>query len=168
LSGKVIATNKKAYHNFHIEEVIEAGIVLLGPEVKSLRAGRANLKDGYAQVKNGEVYLYNVHISPYKFATHAVLEPLRVRKLLLNKREIKRLIGKIREKGFALLPLKLYLNKRGKVKVDLGLGKGKRLFDKRVDLKKKESERDIDRAIKKYREQGCCGGLRWAEYSAGQ
>ena len=151
MSGKVVATNKKAFHNFHIEEVIETGIVLLGPEVKSLRAGRANLRDGYAQVTNGEVFLYNVHISPYKFATHAEPAPLRVRKLLLNKREIKRLIGKVREKGFALLPLKIYFNKRGKLKLELGLGKGKKNFDKRHDLKKKESDRDIERATKKYR-----------------
>ena len=95
---KVLATNKKAYHDFHIAEVIEVGIVLLGAEVKSLRAGRANLKDGYAQIKNGEVFLYNVHISPYKFATQDAPEALRVRKLLLNKREIKRLIKGTRKR----------------------------------------------------------------------
>ncbi len=152
MSGKVLATNKKAYHDFHIEEVIEAGIVLVGAEVKSLRAGRANLKDGYALIKNSEIFLYNVHISPYAFTTQDVPDPLRVRKLLLNKREIKRLINKVREKGFALLPLKTYLNKRGMVKVELGLGKGKKLYDKRHTLKEKESTREIERAIKKYRE----------------
>ena len=152
MSGKILATNKKAYHDFHIEEVIEAGIVLVGAEVKSLRAGRANLKDGYALIKNSEIFLYNVHISPYAFTTQDVPDPLRVRKLLLNKREIKRLINKVREKGFALLPLKTYLNKRGMVKVELGLGKGKKLYDKRHTLKEKESTREIERAIKKYRE----------------
>lgn len=152
MSGKVIATNKKAYHDFQIEEVIEAGIVLVGAEVKSLRAGRANLKDGYAVIKNNEIFLYNVHISPYAFTTQDAPDALRVRKLLLNKREIKRLNNKVREKGFALLPLKAYLNKRGMVKVELGLGKGKKLYDKRHTLKKKESDREIERAIKKYRE----------------
>jgi len=152
LSGKILATNKKAYHDFQIEEVVEAGIVLVGAEVKSLRAGRANLKDGYAVIKNNEIFLYNVHISPYAFTTQDVPDPLRVRKLLLNKREIRRLINKVREKGFALLPLKTYLNKRGMVKVELGLGKGKKLYDKRHTLKKKESDREIERAVKKYRE----------------
>jgi len=152
LSGKILATNKKAYHDFQSEEVVEAGIVLVGAEVKSLRAGRANLKDGYAVIKNNEIFLYNVHISPYAFTTQDVPDPLRVRKLLLNKREIRRLINKVREKGFALLPLKTYLNKRGMVKVELGLGKGKKLYDKRHTLKKKESDREIERAVKKYRE----------------
>jgi len=152
LSGKILATNKKAYHDFQIEEVVEAGIVLVGAEVKSLRAGRANLKDGYAVIKNNEIFLYNVHISPYAFTTQDAPDPLRVRKLLLNKREIRRLINKVREKGFALLPLKTYLNKRGMVKVELGLGKGKKLYDKRHTLKKKESDREIERAVKKYRE----------------
>ena len=152
MSGKILATNKKAYHDFQSEEVVEAGIVLVGAEVKSLRAGRANLKDGYAVIKNNEIFLYNVHISPYAFTTQDVPDPLRVRKLLLNKREIRRLINKVREKGFALLPLKTYLNKRGMVKVELGLGKGKKLYDKRHTLKKKESDREIERAVKKYRE----------------
>ncbi len=151
MSGKVVCTNKKAYHNYHFDEVIETGLVLLGPEIKSLRAGRANLKDGYAGIKDGEVFLYNVHISAYKFATHFSPDPLRVRKLLLHKKEIKRLISKVRVKGFALIPLKIYLNNRGKAKLSLGLGHGKKLYDKRADLKKKESDRDIERAIKKYR-----------------
>ncbi len=151
VSGKVVCTNKKAYHNYHIDEVIEAGMVLLGPEMKSLRAGRANLKDGYANIKDGEVFLYNVHISPYKFATHFIPDALRVRKLLLHKKEIKRLIGKVRVKGFVLVPLKIYLNSRGKAKIAIGLGRGKKLYDKRADLKKKESDRDIEREIKKYK-----------------
>lgn len=151
MSGKVVCTNKKAYHNYLVDEVIEAGMVLLGPEIKSLRAGRGNIRDGYANIKDGEVFLYNVHISPYKFATHFSLEPMRVRKLLLHKREIKRLIGKVRVKGFVLIPLKIYLNDRGKAKLALGLCRGKRLYDKRSDLKKKESDRDIEREVKKYK-----------------
>ncbi len=151
MAEKVVCTNKKAYHDYHIVEVIEAGMVLLGPEVKSLRAGRANLKDGYAQIKNNEVYLHNVHISPYSHATHFSPEPRRVRKLLLNAKEIKKLIGKVKEKGFALIPLKIYFKGTGKAKVALGLAKGKRLYDKRADLKKKETDRDMERAIRKYR-----------------
>ncbi len=123
-------------------------MVLTGSEVKSLRAGRANLKDGYANIKNGEVFLYNVHISPYSFASYTGHEPLRVRKLLLNKREIKKLIGKVKEKGVALIPLKLYFKDNGKVKVELGLGKGKKLYDKRASLKEKQSKRDLARDLK--------------------
>ncbi len=149
--GRVIANNKKAYHNYHIDTVIEAGMVLLGPEVKSLRAGRVNLKDGYASIKNGEVWLHNVHISPYKFASYAAPEPLRVRKLLLNRREIKKLTGKTQEKGFALIPVKIYFNSKGKIKVGLGLAKGKTLYDKRQTLKKKESDREMARLRKDYR-----------------
>jgi len=151
MSGKVVATNKKAYHNYHIDSIIETGMVLKGPEVKSLRAGRANLRDGYAAIKNGEVWLHNVHISAYKFATHESPNPLRVRKLLLNKREIKRLIRKTQEKGFALIPIKIYFNHKGKAKLGLGLCKGKTLYDKRQSLKKKESDREMDRLRKDYR-----------------
>jgi SsrA-binding protein len=151
MSGKTIATNKKAYHNYHVQSVIEAGMVLKGPEVKSLRAGRVNLRDGYAQIKNGEVWLHNVHISAYKFATHESPDPMRVRKLLLNKREIKKLIGKVLEKGFALIPLKIYFNKKGKAKLELGLCKGKTLYDKRHSIKKKESDREMDRLRKTYK-----------------
>ena len=151
MSGKTVATNKKAYHQYHIQSKIEAGMVLKGPEVKALRAGRANLRDGYAQIKNGEVWLHNVHISQYKFATHESPNPMRVRKLLLNKREIKKLIGKVQEKGFALIPLKIYFNKHGKAKIELGLCKGKTLYDKRHSLKKKESDREMDRVRKTYK-----------------
>ena len=126
-------------------------MVLKGAEVKSLRAGRANLRDGYASIKNGEVWLYNVHISAYKFATHEVQNPLRVRKLLLNRREIKRLIRKTQDKGFALIPIKIYFNRQGKAKLGLGLCKGKTLYDKRQSLKKKESDREMNRLRKDYR-----------------
>ena len=151
MSGKVVATNKKAYHNYHVDSIIETGMVLKGAEVKSLRAGRANLRDGYATIKNGEVWLHNVHISAYKFATHESPDPLRVRKLLLNRREIKRLIRKTQEKGFALIPIKIYFNAKGKAKLGLGLCKGKTLYDKRQSLKKKESDREMDRLRKDYR-----------------
>lgn len=123
-------------------------MVLTGPEVKSLRAGRANIKDGYAQLKNGEVYLYNIHISPYAFAVHSATDPLRVRKLLLHKREIRKLIGKLNEKGVALIPLKIYFINNGKAKVELGLARGKKLYDKRAALKEKQSKRDVQRSLR--------------------
>ena len=151
MGQKIVCKNKKAFHDYHIDDTIEAGMVLKGPEVKSLRAGKANIRDGYANIKNGEVFLYNVHISPYDFATHNPVEPLRVRKLLLHKREIKKLIGKLKEKGIALIPLKIYFIESGKVKVELGLARGKKLYDKRQALKQKQSDREVSRAIKKYK-----------------
>ncbi len=148
---KIVCQNKKAYHNYHIDQKFEAGLVLTGPEVKSLRAGRASLVDGYAQIDpNGELYLHSVHISFYKFATHNPNEPIRARKLLMHKREIKKLIGKLQEKGLALIPLKIYFNNKGKAKVELGLARGKKLYDKRAALKKKQSDRDLERAMKNY------------------
>ncbi|GBE53250.1 SsrA-binding protein [bacterium BMS3Bbin14] len=146
---RIVCKNKKAFHDYHIERTMEAGMVLSGPEVKSLRAGRANLKDGYAQLKGGEVFLYNVHISPYAFATHTASDPLRVRKLLLHKREIRKLIGKMREKGLALIPLKIYFINNGKAKIELGLARGKKLYDKRAALKEKQSNRDMERALRR-------------------
>ncbi len=151
MSIKIVAKNKKAFHDYNIEKKIETGIVLKGPEVKSLRAGRANMRDSYARIKNGEVWVHNLHISPYKYATHASPEPLRVRKLLLHKREIAKLIGKTQEKGFSLIPLKLYFTGQGKVKLELGLAKGKTQYDKRQTLKKKEASREMDRIRKDYR-----------------
>lgn len=152
MSQRIVARNKKAFHDYHIEETLEAGMVLNGPEVKSLRAGRANLKDGYAQLQGGEVFLYNVHISPYEYATHNPTDPLRVRKLLLHKREIRKLIGKLHEKGIALIPLKIYFIENGKVKVELGLARGKKLYDKRASLKEKQSDREIERAMRHRKE----------------
>jgi SsrA-binding protein len=143
---KVVATNKKAYHDYFIDDELEAGMVLKGSEVKSLRAGKANLRDGYAKVKDGEVFLHNVHISPYTHATYDAPEPTRVRKLLLSKREIQKLIGKVQEKGIALVPLKIYFNERGMAKVALGLARGKKLYDKRASLKEKEGKREVERA----------------------
>jgi SsrA-binding protein len=153
MSGKVVCQNKKAYHEYHIDSTFEAGMVLSGPEVKSLRAGKANLKDGYAKIDDrGEAMLYNVHISFYTFATHNPNEPLRVRKLLLHKREIRKLIGKLKEKGLALIPLKIYFTSKGKAKVELGLARGKRQYDKRAALKEKQSDREVQRAMRKDRQ----------------
>ena len=145
---KIVCKNKKAFHDYHIDKTMEAGIVLTGPEVKSLRAGRANIKDGYAQLKNGEVFLYNIHISPYTFTTYSATDPLRVRKLLLHKREIRKLLGKLHEKGVALIPLKIYFINNGKAKIELGLARGKKLYDKRAALKEKQSKRDVQRSLR--------------------
>jgi len=149
MGQKVVCKNKRAYHDYHIEETMEAGIVLKGSEVKSLRAGRANLKDGYAQLAGGEVFLHNVHISQYTHTTYDKVDPMRVRKLLLNKREIRKLIGKLHEKGLALIPLKIYFIDNGKAKVELGLARGKKLYDKRASLKEKQSKREIDRDLRR-------------------
>ena len=151
MSGKVVATNKKAYHNYFIDSTLEAGMVLKGSEVKSLRAGKVNLKDGYARINNGEVFLYKVHISPYSHATYDAPDSERIRKLLLSKREIKKLIRKTQDKGFALLPLKIYFKSNGKAKIELGLGRGKKLYDKRAVLKKKDSDRDLERTMQRYK-----------------
>jgi SsrA-binding protein len=146
---KIVAKNKKAFHDYHIDAKYEAGMVLSGPEVKSLRAGKVNIRDGYARIDaRGEMMLYNAHISFYSFATHNPNEPLRVRKLLLHKREIKKLIGKLKEKGLALIPLKIYFIESGKAKVELGLARGKRQYDKRATLKEQESNRELQRAMR--------------------
>lgn len=146
---KIVAKNKKAYHDYHIDASYEAGMVLSGPEVKSLRAGKVSMRDGYANIDSrGEVMLYNVHISSYSFATHNPNEPLRVRKLLLNRREIKKLIGKLKEKGLALIPLKIYFKENGRAKVELGLARGKKQYDKRAALKEKQTTRELQREIR--------------------
>jgi SsrA-binding protein len=147
---KMVAENRKARHNYFIEDTFEAGLVLTGTEVKSLRAGRANLKDSYARIKNGEVWAHQIHISPYKFAYYGNHDPLRPRKLLLHKREIKKLYGQVNEKGHSLIPLKLYF-KRGRAKLLLALAKGKRKYDKRESIRKRDEQRDLDRARKAYR-----------------
>jgi SsrA-binding protein len=146
---KIVCQNRKARHEYHIEDSLETGIVLIGPEVKSLREGNANLVDSYARIKGGEVFLYNLHIAPYPYAHHMELDPERTRKLLLNKKEIKRLIGKTKEKGYTLIPTKVYFTERGKAKVELALAKGKRQYDKRQALKEKDLKREIDQARKK-------------------
>jgi SsrA-binding protein len=149
MAEKIVCRNKKAFHDYFIESSMEAGMVLNGPEVKSLRAGKANLRDGYAQIDDrGELMLFNVHISFYTFATHNPNEPLRSRKLLLHKAEIRKLIGKLKEKGLALIPLKIYFNEKGKAKVELGLARGKKLYDKRETLKKQQSDRELERVVR--------------------
>jgi SsrA-binding protein len=142
---KLIAENRKARHDYLIVDQYEAGLVLTGTEVQSLRLGKANLKDSYAKVKDGEVWLYQMHISPYPFAYYNNHEPLRVRKLLLHKREILRLYAKANEQGHTLVPLKLYF-KAGKVKITLALAKGKREFDKRETLRERDRKREVERA----------------------
>lgn len=144
---KVIAQNKKARHDYFIEQTIEAGIVLSGTEVKSIRLGKVNLKDSYAGIKDGEVFVYGMHISPYEQGNIFNKDPMRDRKLLLHRYEINKLIGYIQQKGMALVPTQLYfLN--GKVKLELGIGKGKKLYDKREDIAKKDAQREIDRRLK--------------------
>jgi SsrA-binding protein len=147
MGEKQICSNKKAFHEYFIEERFEAGMVLTGTEVKSLRMGKANLNDAFALVRNGEAYLHNLHIAPYDFGNRQNHDPERTRKLLLHKNEILRLFGKVREQGYTLIPLRLYF-KEGKVKVELGLAKGKKLYDKREDLKKKDMKRDLAQAMK--------------------
>ncbi|QEK11865.1 SsrA-binding protein SmpB [Crassaminicella thermophila] len=145
---KVVANNKKARHDYFIEETYEAGIVLTGTEVKSIRMGRINLKDSYAEVDNGEVFVHNMHISPYEKGNIFNVDPVRKRKLLLHKREINKLIGYTTQKGLTLVPLKVYINEKGLVKVDLAVAKGKKLYDKRADIAKKEANRRIQKEIR--------------------
>lgn len=147
MSGiKILAKNKVARHNYFIEEVYECGIELKGTEVKSIRQGKVNLKEGYATVDNSEVFLKQVHISPYEQGNIFNVDPLRVRKLLLHKYEIRKLIGATTIKGYSLIPLSMYL-KNGRVKLELGLAKGKKLYDKRQDLAKKDAQRRIEREM---------------------
>ena len=146
--NKIIAKNPNAYHNFEITETIETGIVLYGTEIKSIRAGKVNLKDSYATIeKNGEVFVYSMNISPYEHGNIFNKDPLRPKKLLLNKREIHKLIGMTTQKGFALVPTKIYF-KGNFVKLELGIGRGKKLYDKREDLRQKEAQRKIERYMK--------------------
>jgi SsrA-binding protein len=146
---KIVAENRKARHNFFIDDEYEAGIVLKGTEVKSLRGGRANIKDAYAKIKNGEIFLYQMHIGEYPFAHYDNHATLRVRKLLLHQREIRKLYSKANEKGYSLIPLKIYF-KNGKAKVSIGLGRGKRNYDKRHSIKQRDAKRDLDRIRKNY------------------
>lgn len=145
---KIISENRKARHDYTILETFEAGIALTGTEVKSLRAGKANLKDSYAQItKSAEIFLYNLHISPYDHGNIFNHEPLRSRRLLLHRSEINKLLGKVKEKGLSLVPLKLYF-KRGLVKVELALAVGKKLYDKRQDMAKRDAKREMERVLK--------------------
>lgn len=144
---KTVCVNRRAGHDYHIEETYEAGLVLSGSEVKSLRDGRAHLKDSYARVIRGEAFLLNCHISPYPAASRFNHDPTRTRKLLLHKKEITRLAGRVAERGLTLIPLRLYF-KDGKAKVELALARGKKLYDKREALRKKAVEREIERSLK--------------------
>jgi SsrA-binding protein len=145
---KVVTDNRKARHDYFIEETYEAGLALTGTEVKSLRAGKANLQDSFARVENGEVLLYNMHISPYEKGNRFNHDPKRVRKLLLHKSEIRRLIGKTQEKGLTLVPLKVYFNPRGLAKLELALARGKKLYDKREAMAERDAKREMEKAMR--------------------
>ncbi|RFU60820.1 SsrA-binding protein SmpB [Bacillus sp. V59.32b] len=145
--GKQVAQNKKANHDYFIEETFESGIVLQGTEIKSIRAGKVQMRDSFAKIERGEVYLHNMHISPYEQGNRYNHEPLRTRKLLLHRKQINKLIGETKEQGYTIVPLKVYL-KNGFAKVLIGLGRGKKQYDKREDLKQKEAKRDIERAFR--------------------
>jgi SsrA-binding protein len=147
---KIIAENRKARHDYFIEDKFEAGLVLKGTEVKSLRSGRANLKDAYAKIKKGEAFIHQMHISPYKFAYYNNHDPLRIRKLLMHSYEIRKLTSKLNERGFSLIPLRLYF-REGKVKVMLGLAKGKRQYDKRNTIRDRDEKRNLARQRKEYK-----------------
>ena len=146
--SKTIATNKKAYHNFNLLQKWECGIALTGPEVKSIRAGHVSFADSFAHLNRGELFLHNVHINPYMEASYNNVEVARPRKLLLHAREIERIEGLLAGKGLTLIPTKMYFNARNFVKVEIALGQGKKIYDKREDIKKRQVNRDIDRAVK--------------------
>ena len=147
MNTKLIAKNSNAYHNYNIEDKIEAGIVLSGTEIKSIRNGKVNLKDSYAVIKNGEAFIMGLHISPYEHGNIFNKDPLRTRKLLLNKREINKLFGLIKQKGYSLIPISMYF-KGSLVKLDIGIGKGKKLYDKREEIAKKEANLRIQKELK--------------------
>ena len=146
-SQKLIANNKKAYHDFFIDETYECGIALHGTEVKSMRMGKCSIKEAFVRIEDGEVFVYGMHVSPYEKGNIFNKDPLRVKKLLLHKYEINKLLGKIKEKGYTLVPLQVYF-KDGKVKVEIGLAKGKKLYDKRDDIAKKDQKREAEREFK--------------------
>jgi len=148
MAEKTIAVNRKARHDYFIDETVEAGLALKGTEIKSIRAGRVNLRDGYAQVKNGEIWLLNVHIAAWETASHETHEPRRPRKLLLHRYQINRLADKVQAKGYTLVPLRLYLKDR-RAKVEIGLARGKKQYDKREAIAKREAEREMERAIRR-------------------
>ena len=147
MADKIITDNRKARHDYHIYDTFEAGIVLVGTEVKALRAGKANLKDSYATMKNEELFLQGVHISPYSHGNYNNHDPERERKLLLHKKEIRKLIGKTKEKGLTLVPLKMYF-KNGRVKVQIAIAQGKKIYDKRQDIAKRDSDRELRRVLR--------------------
>jgi SsrA-binding protein len=144
---KPVASNRKAYHDYFIEETVEAGIALVGTEVKSLRGGRITLRDSYAEFRSGELYLVGVHISPYEQGNVWNHDPMRVRKLLLHRREIERLEARVNERGYSVVPTKVYF-KDGRAKIELGLARGKKLYDKRADMAERDARRDMERSLK--------------------
>ncbi len=146
--GKVIANNKKARHEFFIEEVIEAGVVLTGTEVKSIRLGKVNIKESYAVINDAEIFIQGMHISPYEMGNRYNVDPVRTRKLLLNRKEIDRLIGYTVKKGLTIVPLRVYMSPKGLVKIEIGVARGKKLHDKRHDMAKKDANRDMQRALR--------------------
>lgn len=148
---RVIAKNKKALFNYELIEILEAGISLLGSEVKSIREGMVSLKESYAEIKEGEVFLINCHVSPYDPANIFNHDPLREKKLLLHRKEIKRLIGKIKEKGLTLVPVKVLLNDKGRIKVEIALAKGKRVYQKRETIRQRDQDREMRAELKRYR-----------------
>lgn len=147
-ANRLVATNRKARHDYHIHETFEAGIVLAGTEVKSLRTAAANIRDSFARIKDGEVWLYNMHISPYEFGNRWNHEPTRPRKLLLHRKQIRRLIGQVQQERFTLVPLRVYFNNRGVAKVEIALAKGKKKWDKRRDIADRTAQREAERAVK--------------------
>ncbi len=153
-TGKVVATNRKAFHDYTIEEKLEAGIVLTGTEVKSLREGRVNLRESYASVDRGEVFLHHCHISPYSHGNIMNHDPVRRRKLLLHRKQINKLLGKTQQKGLTLVPLRIYFSPRGQAKVEIALAKGKKQYDRREAIKGREAAREVERAIKGARRGG--------------
>jgi SsrA-binding protein len=151
---KIVATNRKAFHDYHVEEKFEAGIVLRGTEVKSLRAGLVNLKESYASVDHGEVMLHNCHISPYSHGNIMNHDPVRPRKLLLHRKEINKLLGQTQQKGLTLVPLRIYFSPRGQAKVEIALAHGKKQYDRREAIKEREAGREVERAMKGARRGG--------------
>lgn len=148
MKEKIVAVNRKARHEYHIIDTFEAGIALTGTEVKSLRAGQASLQDSYARVEDAQLFLYSLHISPFEKGNRFNHDPKRTRKLLMHKREIVHLLGYVREKGLTLIPLRLYFNEQGRIKVELALARGKKIYDKREDLARRDAKREIERAVK--------------------
>lgn len=145
---KLLANNKKARHDYFLDEIFEAGLVLTGTEIKSVRNGGVNLRDSFARIEGGEVWVYNMHISPYEKGNRYNTEPLRPKKLLLNKQEIRKLLAETTQKGLTLIPVQVYMNHKGLVKLELAVARGKKLYDKRADIAKRDADRDMDRVAK--------------------
>lgn len=148
MARKIIASNKKARHDYFIENTYEAGLVLTGTEIKSIRQGKVNLKESYARVENGEVFVYSMNISPYDHGNIYNVDPMRPRKLLLNRAEIRKIDSVLQQQGLTLIPLSIYLNEKGMAKLEIGIARGKKLYDKRQDIAKRDASRNIDRIIK--------------------